>query len=63
VILILHVLLPMQVLHHLVRVLGAYVTADITLYMLLHPAGVMVACVAAFVGSAAPCAVLFPVAG
>lgn len=46
-----------------VRVVGAYVTADVSLYTLLHPAGVVVAFVAAFVGSAAPCAVLFPVAG
>ena len=45
--------------HHLVGVLGAYVTADIASYILLHSAIV----IAAFAGSAALCAVLFPVAG
>ena len=63
VIVMLHVLLPMHVLHHLVRVAGAFVTADITLYVLLHSAGVVVAYVAGFVGSAALCTVLFPFAG
>jgi len=63
VLVMLHVLLPMHVLHHLVRVAGAYVTADITLYVLLHSACVVVAGVAGFVGSAALCAVLFPFAG
>ena len=53
----------MHVLHLLVGVVGACVTADITLYMLLHSAIVVVACVAAIDGSTALCAVLFPMAG
>ena len=61
VLLILHVFLPMHVLHLLVGVVGACVTADTT-SMLLQSAIVVVACVAAFVGSTALCAVLFPMA-
>ena len=66
VLVMLHVLLPIHVLHNLVRVAGApcvCMSLPITLYVLLHSAGVVVAYVAAFVGSAALCAVLFPFAG
>ncbi len=47
----------------LVGVTVAYVIADTTLYMLLRFVTVAVACAVAFVGSAALCAVLLPVAG
>ena len=63
VLLMSHVLLLMHVLHHLVEIVGACVTADIITYTLLHSAIVVAAYFAAFVGSAPLCAVLFPVAG
>ena len=68
-----HVLLPMHVLQHLVRVgvacavavvvcagTIAYVTAGAMLYMLLHSVSVAVVCVAAFVVLAVPRAVAIP---